>query len=135
MAARARTSGVSGDEVWAGSVPVHASISTRMIGGTSATLCIRHTRLDYKATLKSKRLPSWEKSLTRRERVRHQAMGGRVRGAKILLSTPHPPLRCTLSLRGRDSVRTTTVVQELFHVRQGPFRAGLTRQCRLKLRR
>jgi hypothetical protein len=28
---------------------------------------------------------------------------GRVRGAKMLLFSPHPPLRGTLSLRARDS--------------------------------
>jgi len=42
----------------------------------------------------------WLETLSRRERVGPQ---GRVRGAKILLFTPHPPLRVTLSLRERDS--------------------------------
>jgi hypothetical protein len=42
-------------------------------------------------------------SPSRRERVGHQEKARRVRGAKILLFTPHPPLRVTLSLRERDS--------------------------------
>jgi hypothetical protein len=31
---------------------------------------------------------------------------GRVRGERILLFTPHPPLRGTLSLQERDSLQT-----------------------------
>jgi hypothetical protein len=31
---------------------------------------------------------------------------GRVRGEKMLLFTPHPPLRGTLSLQERDSLQT-----------------------------
>src|SRR4051812_38654008 len=101
MAACARTSGVSAGGVWARIVPVIASISRRMIGGATATLCIRHTRLDYKARFRSKRQVS-RRNLARTERGAHHSR------PRVLLDAPPFP-------RGDQFIANYGCRPEAFH--------------------